>query len=286
MREPTEDKRALGRYLKEIGAFPRLSLEDERLLVSAIEQGKPGALDRLVQSNLGFVVKVAMEYRSLGLPVEDLINEGNLGLIEAAGRFDATRGTKFTTYAIWWIRKMILRALSEKALVVRIPTTHSKQMREIRKAQRQLTQNLGREPTRTELSKRVGLRERTVDRILRTRRKTVSLDWPKLEHDERSLADLVASFGVSTEQLLVDRETRKAVFVAFRSLSPQQQTVLVLRFGLGGHRPLTLREIGLQIERSRERVRQIENQAKQHIRTQLAKRTRSPAKRSETSLSH
>jgi RNA polymerase sigma factor (sigma-70 family) len=132
----------------------------------------------------------------------------------------------------------------------------------------------------------VGLRERTVDRILRTRRKMVSLDWPKLEHDERSLADLVASFGVSTEQLLVDRETRKAVFVAFRSLSPQQQTVLVLRFGLGGHRPLTLREIGLQIGRSRERVRQIENQAKQHIRTQLAKRTRSRAKRSQTSLSH
>ena len=142
----SESSTSLTRYFSEIRQFPQLTREREQALARELEAGRADARDELVEANLGFAVKVASEYRNLGMPFEDLLNEGNLGLIEAAGRFDASKGTKFITYAIWWIRKSILKALSERSAMVRVPSYQLKKVREIRETERRLSRRLGRLP--------------------------------------------------------------------------------------------------------------------------------------------
>jgi RNA polymerase primary sigma factor len=257
----------LSQYFSEIREYPLLTKDEEKLLARDIRRGSQRALNELVESNLSFVAKVASEYRSLGLPFEDLLNEGNVGLIEAAHRFDATKDIKFISYAIWWIRKSILKALSEQSHTVRLPYSQMKKVKEIRKAERALRRELGRKPTREEISVHLEKSVAKIDKVLQHTAHEVSLDEPVGTDQDTPLSDcLVDSERVTPEQRILERELTDGVGEVFGLLNEQQKTVIRYRFGLDGQPPLTLQETGDQMGLSRERVRQIECQAKERMR--------------------
>src|SRR5512136_219557 len=187
---PHERSTVVSKYLTEIGEFPILSKEEEQQLAASIKsRNKSQALNELVESNLSFVVKIASEYRNLGLPFEDLLNEGNLGLIEAAHRYDATKGTKFITYAIWWIRKSILKALSEHSNLVRVPNYQMKKVREIRDAENSLRRSLGRAPKREEISARLSKNISKIDQVLQFNLREISLEERIGKDRDKPIAD-------------------------------------------------------------------------------------------------
>lgn len=257
----------LSHYFSEIREFPLLTREEEKSLARDIQKGSDAAINVLVESNLSFVAKVASEYRTLGMPFEDLLNEGNIGLIEAAHRFDASRDTKFISYAIWWIRKSILKALSEQSHVVRLPYSQLKKVKEIRRAEQDLRHELDRKPTREEISQHLDKSIAKIDKVLQHTVHEVSLDEPVNDDNSNPLIDCIEDKAhVSTEQQMMDRELTHGIGGAMEALNDQQQTVIGFRFGLHGTPPLTLQETGDQMSLSRERVRQIECQAKDKLR--------------------
>jgi RNA polymerase primary sigma factor len=265
----------LSQYFAEIREYPLLTKEEERSLAREIRRGDRRALDELVKSNLSFVAKVASEYRYLGLPFEDLLNEGNVGLIQAAQRFDPEKDNKFISYAIWWIRKAILKALSEKAHVVRMPYSQIKKVKEIRRAEKQLQRVLGRKPSREEISVHLSKEVESIDDVLQYGVHETSLDDLVGEDQDTPLAEvLVDNSGGSPEARFLEREMTDDVGQIYAELSEQQKLVLAYRFGLNGQPPLTLQETGERIGVSRERVRQIENQAKARMRKMFQKRRR------------
>jgi RNA polymerase primary sigma factor len=276
---PDDDRRIVARYLREIGEYPVLSHDDERQLLRRTAEGDPEATSRLVESNLGFVVKIAAEYRSLGVPFEDLLNEGNLGLIEAAKRFDIERETKFITYAVWWIRKTILRAIADRSIVVRVPSYRRKKVYELKKAELELTHRLERRPTREELADHLSTNVTQVDSLRRLLLAPVSLDRSVGEDEATPLIELLEDTVSSIEDRLLDEEIRELIVGSFRVLSAREQAVLGWRFALCGHEALTLQQIGRRIGVSRERVRQIEDQAKRRLRRSLVAKLRSRSRR-------
>ncbi len=262
----------LSRYFSEIRRYPLLSKEEEKSLARDIQRGNQGAVNELVESNLSFVAKVASEYRNLGMPFEDLLNEGNVGLIEAAHRFDANRDTKFISYAIWWIRKSILKALAEQTTTVRLPYSQMKKVKEIRKAEQSLRDTLRRKPTREEISHHLRKKVEKIDRVLQHGVHEVSLDEPIGGEQETPLSECISDRERPTvEQGMLEREMVLGVADAFEYLNRQQRTVISYRFGLNGHETLTLQATGDQMGLSRERVRQIECQAKEKMRKVFAK---------------
>ncbi|NIL99470.1 MAG: sigma-70 family RNA polymerase sigma factor [Acidobacteria bacterium] len=262
----------LSQYFSEIRQYPLLSKEQEQNLARDIQKGKSDAINELVESNLSFVAKVASEYRNLGMPFEDLLNEGNVGLIEAAHRFDANKDTKFISYAIWWIRKSILKALAEQSTTVRLPYSQMKKVKEIRKAEHTLRDRLNRVPTREEISAHLDRDVEKVDRVLQHRVHEVSLDEPVGEEQDTPLADCIMDREKpSVEQGMLEREMVHGVAEAFEHLNYQQRTVISYRFGLNRHETLTLQETGNRMGLSRERVRQIECQAKEKMRKIFSK---------------
>jgi RNA polymerase primary sigma factor len=271
-----ERSTVLSRYFSEIRDYPLLTKQQERRLADRVrKRGCKDALNELIESNLSFVVKVASEYRNLGLPFEDLLNEGNLGLIEAAHRYDASKGTKFITYAIWWIRKSILKALSEHSNLVRVPTYQMKKVREIRDAENSLRRTLGRKPKRDEICAHLDRSLSKVDQVLQFNLREMSLDDKVGKDRDKSIADyLVDSGSTSPEDDLIKRESNSLVTEAMRHLSEQERTVIAHRFGMCGGPSLTLKEIGEMMSISRERVRQIECQAKSRLRKLFARRRR------------
>jgi RNA polymerase primary sigma factor len=272
----------LSQYFSEIRGFPLLTKDEEKTLARDIKKGSREALNELVEANLSFVAKVASEYRSLGLPFEDLLNEGNVGLIEAAHRFDASKDIKFISYAIWWIRKSILKALSEQAHTVRLPYSQMKKVKEIRSAERTLRRELGRKPTREEISIHLEKSVAKIDKVLQHTAHEVSLDEPIGEEQETPLSECLVDGGrITPEERILEREMTDGVGEVFELLNKQQKTVIGYRFGLDGQPPLTLQETGDRMDLSRERVRQIECQAKERMR-KLFHRMRSidaPARR-------
>jgi len=265
----------LSQYFAEIRDFPLLTKDEERQLARDIREGKQDALNELVESNLSFVAKVASEYRSMGLPFEDLLNEGNVGLIEAAHRFDASKDTKFISYAIWWIRKSILKALAEQCHVVRLPYSQMKKMKEIRRAEKALRRELGRKPDREEISQHLCKSVTKIDRVLQNTAHQLSLDEPVSDENETPLTDCLVDRKERTpEERMLEHEMTMGVGDAFRQLNGQQRTVIEYRFGLNGQPCLTLQETGEQMGLSRERVRQIECQAKARIHRMMCKRNR------------
>jgi RNA polymerase primary sigma factor len=268
MQTPRADKQSvLSHYFAEIREYPLLTRDEERDLARDIQRGDQRALHELVESNLSFVAKVASEYRNFGIPFEDLLNEGNLGLIEAARRFDASKDTKFISYAIWWIRKSILKALSDKSHVVRMPYSQLKKFKEIRKAERTLQPLLGRRPSREEISEYLEKSVSNIDRVLQYGVHESSIYEPVNEEHATPVADvLVHDHGSSPEQKLLEQELNEGVGEAYCQLTRQQRLVLAYRFGLLGDTPLTLQETGERMGVSRERVRQIEVQAKSKLR--------------------
>jgi RNA polymerase primary sigma factor len=274
MDSPQKDRSSLlSRYFSEIRDYPLLSKEQEQDLANNVKNGCKASLNELIQSNLSFVVKVASEYRNLGLPFEDLLNEGNIGLIEAAHRYDAGKGTKFITYAIWWIRKSILKALSEHSNLVRVPTYQMKKVKEIRDAENSLRRSLGRKPDREEISNRLERSLTKIDQVLQFTLREMSLDDKIGKERTTPISDyLVDDSSCSPEDDLIKRESNTLVSEAMTHLTEQEKVVIFHRFGISGGPSLTLKEIGEMMSISRERVRQIECQAKTRLRKIFARK--------------
>lgn len=258
-------------YFRNIKGLHRLTKEAE-IRLARRAKGDASELTELIEANLAFVIKIAAEYRNLGLPFEDVLNDGNLGLIEAAHRFDASRGTKFITYAIWWIRKSILKALTEHSNLVRVPNYQLKKIREIRDAENSLRRSLGRKPKLEEISKRLSKSVTTVDQVLQLKLREVSLEDKVGKERDSSISDyLVDINSTSPEDDLIKREANSLVTEALSHLADQEQTVVTYRFGLaGGLPPMTLQDIGRKMGLSRERVRQIEFRAIARMRVYLS----------------
>lgn len=265
-----QDRSALTRYLSEIRRRPSLSREEEAGLARS---GSRKALNVLVEANLGFVVKVACEYRNLGLPLEDLLNEGNLGLLKAAQRFDAERGTKFITFAVWWIRKAILAALNQHVGLVRVPENHKRKLRRIRDAEQSLVRSLGRIPKREEIASLLSHTPAEMDATLLHDVKSRSLTDPIGRDNDTPLSELLMDDeATSGEEEILRNEATTLVAEALKELDPQEREVLGYRFGLHDRPPLVLREVGAIMGVSRERVRQIEVKATQRLRKILLRR--------------
>ncbi len=261
------DETSLDLYLDEISAYPLLSREDERELGRRIKAGDDEALDELVRSNLRFVVSVAKKYRNRGVSLGDLINEGNVGLIRAARRFDETRGIKFISYAVWWIRQSILQALAEQGRIVRVPVNRAGTLHKIGKASSHLHQELGREPTTEEVADELEVSLDEVESTLAIARSHLSLDAPLTPGEDNSLVDYLADdLTPGPDDQAFDHALESVVEQALSTLKHREAKVLRLYYGLDGQDAMTLEEIGGNLGITRERVRQIKDRALVRLR--------------------
>jgi RNA polymerase primary sigma factor len=258
------DSQAVEKYLQEISKISMINPERETTLAQQIKMGDQRALDELVQANLRFVVSVAKQYQHQGLSLSDLINEGNLGLIKAAQRFDETKGFKFISYAVWWIRQAILQALAEQARIVRLPLNKIGTINKINRAFSELEQKNERPPSAEELSEFLGCSVNDVKQSLLSNGRHVSMDAPLMEGDESSssLYDVLPNDGFDTPDNDLEKESlRKDIERSLSTLTSREGEVVKLYFGLNGKYPLSLDEIGVKFDLTRERVRQIKEKA-------------------------
>ncbi|HFS67534.1 MAG TPA: sigma-70 family RNA polymerase sigma factor [Flavobacteriia bacterium] len=253
---------SLDKYLQEIGKVDLISAEDEVELAQRIKAGDERALDRLVKANLRFVVSVAKQYQNQGLTLPDLINEGNLGLIKAARRFDETRGFKFISYAVWWIRQSILQALAEQSRIVRLPLNKIGSINKINKMFARLEQENERPPSPEEIAKHLDMTVSDVKESMKNSGRHVSMDAPLIEGEDSNLYDVLRS-GESPipDKSLMHESLRTEILRALDTLTPREADVVLLYFGLGEKHPMTLEEIGETFDLTRERVRQIKEKA-------------------------
>ncbi len=272
-----EDTRDTGRanlavYLREIGHIPLLTREEEVALAARTAAGDETAKQRMIESNLRLVVQVARRYLNRGLPLGDLIEEGNLGLMRAVEKFDGARGVRFATYATWWIRQAISRALANQARTVRLPIHVQLLLARYIKEQQRLTQKHGRAPTSTELAQALGLTDEQVSELEELRQQPLSLDAPA-GSESRRLSDVIADATADPAAALTKLFRERGDLVAvLDDLAPNERTVLRRRFGLEGDDPETLEAIGQRLNLSRERVRQIETAGLRKLRGLLGAR--------------
>jgi RNA polymerase primary sigma factor len=253
---------ALELYLKDIAYNPLLTPEQEFDLARRIRAGDRKSLDRMVESNLRFVITIAKEYQGRGLLLEDLIAEGNVGLVRAATRYDEAVGVKFTTYAVWWIRQGILSALAEKARMVRLPVNKIKHLCRLERIASGLKQELGREPSTEEIARQAEMQPRQVQDLLDASRWHVSLDSPLEEGPDTCLMEIIEDKEQENpENAVMQRAMMDEIRSALDSLTPREAQILRLYFGLSGEEPLTLEQIGNQFNLTKERVRQIRDKA-------------------------
>ncbi|MBM3404076.1 MAG: sigma-70 family RNA polymerase sigma factor [Bacteroidetes bacterium] len=253
---------SLDKYLQEIGRVELITAEEEVALAQRIKQGDQTALEKLAKANLRFVVSVSKQYQNQGLSLPDLINEGNLGLIKAAHRFDETRGFKFISYAVWWIRQSILQALAEQSRIVRLPLNKIGSINKINKAFAALEQRFEREPNAAEIAKLLEISENEVRESLRNSGRHVSMDAPLIQDEETNMYDVLRNEDISTpESGLLYESLRREIERAISTLTHREADVIRDYFGLNGSHPLTLEEIGEKFELTRERVRQIKEKA-------------------------
>jgi RNA polymerase primary sigma factor len=261
------ESQSLDKYLQEIGKEELINAEEEVKLAIRIREGDQVALDRLTKANLRFVVSVAKQYQNQGLSLPDLINEGNLGLIKAAKRFDETRGFKFISYAVWWIRQSILQSLAEQSRIVRLPLNQVGSLNKISKAYSKLEQEFEREPSSEELS---FLLELPVDKITDTLRisgKHISMDAPFVNGEDNSLMDVLENHdSPRADTLLISESLQREIERSLSTLTERERDVIKLFFGLGMTAGLSLEEIGDKFELTRERVRQIKEKAIRRLR--------------------
>ena len=254
-------------YLKEIGKIPLLGMEDEVELAKKMELGDPEARKRLAESNLRLVVSIAKRYVGRGMQFLDLIQEGNLGLIKAVEKFDYTKGYKFSTYATWWIRQAITRAIADQARTIRIPVHMVETINRLVRTSRQLLQELGREPTTEEIAARLDLPVERVSEIMKMSQEPVSLETPIGEEEDSHLGDFIQDDNVLVPQdAAAVTLLHEQLMEVLRTLTEREQKVLRLRFGLDDGRPRTLEEGGKQFNVTRERIRQIEAKALRKLR--------------------
>jgi len=253
---------SLDKYLQEIGKVDLITAEEEVELARRIKQGDQLALEKLTKANLRFVVSVAKQYQNQGLTLPDLINEGNLGLIKAAQRFDETRGFKFISYAVWWIRQSILQALAEQSRIVRLPLNKIGSINKINKAYSELEQEHERAPSAEEIGEKTGMSEMDVKESMRNSGRHISMDAPLVEGEDSNLYDVLrSSESPNPDNDLLNESLRTEIERSLATLTQREADVIRLYFGLSGQHPMTLEEIGETFDLTRERVRQIKEKA-------------------------
>ncbi len=253
---------SLDKYLQEIGKVDLITAEEEVELARRIKQGDREALEKLTKANLRFVVSVSKQYQNQGLTLPDLINEGNLGLIKAAQRFDETRGFKFISYAVWWIRQSILQALAEQSRIVRLPLNKIGSINKINKASARLEQGFEREPNIKEIAGELDITETEVKESMRNAGRHVSMDAPLIQDEDNTMYDVLKSDEANTPETgLLYESLRKEIDRAISTLTQREADVVRYYFGLNGGHPMTLEEIGEKFDLTRERVRQIKEKA-------------------------
>ncbi len=261
----------LNQYLNEINKINLLSREEEITLAKGIKQGDSKAIQEMVRRNLKYVVTVAKKYRGYGLSLQDLIEEGNIGLIQAAKRFDVSKNVKFITYAVWWIKQAIMHSLAEQSGTVRLPVKQAGKVSRFNKKSQEMCQNMEREPTQSEVAKSLGFDDDEINSIMRAYRKHFSLDTP-LENDDQTpyLNLLENQDSIPYDDQIMHNSLNEKVDKMLEDLSEREAMILKMRFGFSGE-VKTLENIGQKIGLSRERVRQIEKRAKQRLKSKLQK---------------
>tara|TARA_B100000401_G_scaffold431885_1_gene368522 strand:- start:2089 stop:2952 length:864 start_codon:yes stop_codon:yes gene_type:complete len=261
------ESQSLDKYLQEIGREDLITAEQEVELAQRIKQGDQIALEKLTKANLRFVVSVAKQYQNQGLTLPDLINEGNLGLIKAAQRFDETRGFKFISYAVWWIRQSILQALAEQSRIVRLPLNQVGSLNKINKAFSKLEQEYERPPSSDEIAKALDLPEDKVNDTLKVSGRHISVDAPFVDGEDNSLLDvMVNNDSPKADRELMMESLQREIGRSLSTLTERERDVIQLFFGIGLHHGLTLEEIGAKFDLTRERVRQIKEKAIRRLR--------------------
>src|SRR5688572_24286999 len=258
---------SLDQYLRDISAYPLISRDEEVRLAQRIRQGDQPALEKLVRSNLRFVVSVAKKYQNQGVALADLINEGNLGLIRAAHKFDETKGIKFISYAVWWIRQAILQALAEQSRIVRVPLNRAGTLHRIGRRSNALLQELGREPSAEEIASGMDISLEEVRKTLSISQAHLSLDAPLTPGEDNKLLDyLPDEFNPAPDENAFESALRESIRDSLDSLKPREAKILRLYYGLDGNEAMTLEEIGSVLGITRERVRQIKEKALNRLR--------------------
>jgi RNA polymerase primary sigma factor len=262
-RSSHDDENVLSMYLKEINRIPLLTREQEDHYARQAAKGEKSAKDMLVKSNLRFVVNVAKKYQNQGLPLSDLISEGNIGLMNAIERFDVEKGYHFISYAVWWIRQAILKAICEKSRMIRLPLNRANELVQIEKARKELQSGKAEEPEMREIARVVNMTEDHVADLLNISRDLVSLETPVYaEKDSSQLGDFIEDSGYRhPEDEVVEQSLREDIDEVLRSLSLKEAEIIRYRFGLNGKSPLSLKEIGDKYNLTKERIRQIEKKA-------------------------
>ena len=254
-------------YLKEIGSIPLLTQEQEQDLAKRKSEGDAEAGKKLVEANLRLVVSIAKRYTGRGMSFLDLVQEGNIGLMKAVEKFDYTKGYRLSTYATWWVKQSVTRALADQSRTIRLPVHMVEAVNRIRKAQRALAVKLGREPSNEEIGKEVGMSEKRVTELMQSSGDTVSLETPVGDEDGSKLGDFVADdSNASTEEKAESVFLREEIEQMLQGLNPREREVIILRFGLESGHPLTLEEVGKRFKVTRERIRQIETAALRKLR--------------------
>jgi RNA polymerase primary sigma factor len=262
------DQKSLEKYLSDIAKYDVLSPEEELELFKRYKSGDQVALEKIMKHNLRFVVSVAKQYQEMGMWLGDLINEGNIGMIKAAQRFDETKGFKFISYAVWWIRQSILQAINEKGRTIRLPLNVNSNTSKVMAKRRELLQTKEREPSIAELAKATGMSKEVVQKCLRSYSRTTSLDAPLNDDSDDSMINLMEDNNIAKPdyELVVEESRKKEVEHLINTLPPRQKTIIAMYFGIGRNRPSSLSDIADFFDLSRERVRQIKDRSLRKLR--------------------
>ncbi len=268
-----ESNAGLNRYMREIGRFPLLQPHQEIELARKIKKGNAKAREQLISSNLRLVVVIARDYTNLGLPMLDLISEGNIGLTKAVERFDPAKGAKLSTYAMWWIKQSIKRALADQSKTIRLPVHVVDKLAKMRLVSRQMRENLGHEPTDGELAEELGIDREKVARLKTVGSRPASLDAPVTGEDSTEFGEMIGDEEAQTPfELLRDENLRNEVDGLLEVLDHRERRIISERFGLSGGKPKTLEDVGKNLGVTRERIRQLQNVALAKLRHALSKK--------------
>lgn len=268
----TRDSRALDQYFSDISKIGMVTADEEVTLIRLIRNGDQAALHKLTGANLRFVVSVSKKFQNQGLALNDLINEGNIGLIKAAHRFDETKGFKFISYAVWWIRQGIMQAIAEQSRVVRLPANQIGALTRLHRQASQLEQEYEREPSIEEIAVAMEQSKESIADLMSKSRRSLSLDAHINDESESSLMDLLAAEGQATDELLMQESLSVALKDALKHLAERERGILILFFGIGQEQPYTLEEIANRYQLTRERVRQLKDKALHQLRHYASKR--------------
>jgi len=270
--ERSSDEGSLKIYLREITEVPLLKREEELELAKKVKKGDPKARAQMIRANLRLVVKIAHDYANFGLPIQDMISEGNIGLMKAVERFDPTRGVKLSTYAAWWIKQSIKRALANQSKIIRLPVHVVDKLSRMRRVANKLADVLGREPTDDELAEEMGIPRHKIAQLK-------TLDAPVGEDDSANFGEMVADeASLDPAEMLRDKALRKDVMDMLEELDERERSIIVARFGIDGSKPMTLEMIGKKFKVTRERIRQVQNIALHKMRLMLRKQETSEKK--------